>query len=123
MRLPDLKRVLRFALFGLLGTLVDFATFQFLIFSGVEPPTSKAASYLVALAFTVLFISRFVFRVHSASTRRVQIFFLYLATGFLNVLVFSVLSQITLGLNPAFFIATLMSAAVNYWALKALTQK
>lgn len=117
----ELARVTRFIAFGLVGTTVDFVSFISLTILGLQPEIAKAFAYLAAISFTTLFISKFVFRVTVTLGRRVKTLLLYVLTGTLNVLAFSVMLFLGLSQNLAFLSATILAASVNYFAVRSLS--
>ena len=117
----ELARVSRFIAFGLTGTVVDYMSFKGFLSMGLEPELAKAVGYLVAISFTALFISRFVFRVKATPVKRFRTFFLYLVTGILNVLAFSTMLYLDMDQNLAFLLATILAASINFFAVKALS--
>lgn len=118
---PELTRVTRFIAFGLAGTTIDYMSFISVMAVGLEPELAKAFGYLVAISFTTLFISRFVFRVKVTPKKRLKTLALYLLTGVLNVLAFSVMLELQLDQNLAFLLATILAASANYFFVKALS--
>jgi putative flippase GtrA len=117
----ELARLARFVAFGLAGTTVDYLSFISVMSVGLEPELAKAFGYLVAISFTTLFISRFVFKAKVTPKKRLKTLVLYLFTGVLNVLAFSVMLNLQLDQNLAFLLATTLAASVNYFFVRALS--
>lgn len=117
----ELARISRFIAFGLAGTTVDFLSFRGFVSLGLEPELAKALGYLLAISFTTLFITRFVFRVKVTSAKRLKTMALYLFTGTLNVFAFSAMLSFDMSQNEAFLLATILAASINYVAVKALS--
>jgi putative flippase GtrA len=118
---PELARLARFIVFGVAGTAVDYLSFISVMTVGLEPELAKAFGYLVAITFTTLFISRFVFKAKVTPKNRLKTLVLYLCTGILNVLAFSMMHKLQLDQNLAFLFATTLAASVNYFFVRALS--
>lgn len=117
----ELGRLARFVAFGLAGTTVDYLSFISAMSLGLEPELAKGFGYLVAISFTTLFISRFVFKAKMTPKSRLKTLVLYLFTGTLNVLAFSVMLNLQLDQNLAFLLATTLAASVNYFFVRSLS--
>jgi putative flippase GtrA len=116
----EASKLVRFIGFGLFAALLDLLTLNALLALGFSPSWAKLIGYLVALSFTLTFVSPFVFRrIHSLS-RLLKTSVVYISTGAINVWTFSIILDVTASINWAFLIGTATSASLNFIALRVI---
>jgi len=117
----ELYPLIRFIAFGLVAVILDLVTLNVSVSLGMPPTWAKIAGYVLALSFTLKFVSPIVFRSTNTPFRVFVTSLIYLSTGVINVLTFTIILGVTSNLNVAFLAGTVASASLNYAALRALT--
>ena len=113
----ELWRIIKFLFFGLLAVAIDYLTMSGVTSLSVNETVAKAIGYLAALAFTILFIQRVVFR-DGLRLKPQLILTVYLISGFINVMAFNFLANKFVPIDVSFLAATGISATLNYSALR-----
>jgi len=119
----ELYPLIRFIIFGLVAVVIDLVTLNVSVGLGMHPSWAKITGYVLALSFTLKFLSPIVFRRVNTPFQVFVATLLYLSTGVVNVLIFSIVFGHSSNLNIAFFAGTVSSASLNYVALRLLTKK
>lgn len=114
---PEIRRVVRYLIFGLSAAGLDFGVLNLLLAVGLDSILAKGLGYLCALFFTILLIGKYVFE-SSSSGHVPTLIILYMASGALNLAVFLACEAIGLPILTCFVLATGTSSATNYSALR-----
>lgn len=114
---PEIRRVIRFLVFGLSAAGLDFGVLSLLLSVGLDSIFAKGLGFLCALFFTIMFIGKYVFDSSSAGHVPTLII-LYMASGTLNLAVYLACESIGLHILTCFVLATGTSSATNYAALR-----
>jgi putative flippase GtrA len=119
----ELYPLIRFIIFGLVAVVIDLVTLNVSVGLGMHPSWAKITGYVLALSFTLKFVSPIVFRSVNTPFQVFVTTLVYLSTGVVNVVIFSIVFGLSSNLNIAFFAGTVSSASLNYVALRLLTKK
>lgn len=117
-----LRRFGKFLLFGLAAVAIDFFGTEFLFAMGVAPLFAKGGGYLAAFLVNLFLVGPIVFRLNNTLSRVLRTGFIYSGTGLVNLSVFHVALTILPSRFPAFLLATVSSAILNYLLLLLLTR-
>ena len=106
-----------------MAVVIDLVTLNVSVGLGMHPSWAKITGYVLALSFTLKFVSPIVFRSVNTPFQVFVTTLVYLSTGVVNVGIFSIVFGLSSNLNIAFLAGTVSSASLNYVALRLLTNK
>jgi putative flippase GtrA len=121
----SLKQLKRFILVGTATVLIDFLIYRILVVP-LDPPLSKAISFLAGSFFAYQFNRKWTFQAGNTSLFQVIVFaFVYCSSLVFNVVANSAILNSLPSLLPgrlalAFLAATVISASLNFLGMKLL---